>query len=86
MLKSNAIWFIGYRNTGISVPTDDGLKMGSIFTERIITIHKNNQKEFSLLKGKTSLYRNGQKAVCLLSFHDVTSELLHRSCDPFQCF
>lgn len=28
------------------VPTDDGLKMGSIFMERILMICKNDQKSF----------------------------------------
>lgn len=67
MLKSNAIWFIGYRNTGISVPTDDGLKMGSIFTEKILIICKNNKKEFSLLKGKTVCIEMDKRlSVCYL--------------------
>lgn len=74
------------------VPTDDGLKMGSIFMEIILTIHKSNQgiidssNQGIIPQRKNNLYGNGQKAGCLLCFRDVTSELLHWSSDPFQRF
>ena len=54
----------------ICVPTDDGLKMGSIFMEIILTIHKNNQgiidsrNQGIIPQRKNNLYGNGQKAVC----------------------
>lgn len=46
------------------VPTGDGLKMGSIFMERILTIHKNNQgiidsrNQGIIPQRKNNLYRN----------------------------
>ena len=54
----------------ICVPTDDGLKMGSIFMEIILTIHKNNQgiidsrNQGIIPQRKNNLYGSGQKAVC----------------------
>lgn len=46
------------------VPTGDGLKMGSIFMERILTIHKNNQgiidsrNQGIIPQRKNNLHRN----------------------------
>ena len=42
------------------VPTGDGLKMGSTFMERILTIHKNNQR----IQGIKELFLKG-KTICI---------------------
>ena len=43
------------------VPTDDGLKMGSIFMERILTICKNDQKSFHSFEWKL---KRKEKMIC----------------------